>query len=136
MSQGVATVRRFRMKQESQLVEKILRHLPSPAHSPYQARELRPAGASATGRLRTHRAPQGLRFARVRLGPGDDAAIVSREGQADWVLSCDAFIENLHFRRRTHPPESVGYKSLARATSDLAAMGSIPRYFLLTLAIP
>jgi thiamine-monophosphate kinase len=124
------------MKQERQLVEKILRHLPSPAHSPYEARELRPLGATATRRSRTHRALQGLASARLRLGPGDDAAIVSPAGQADWVLSCDAFIENLHFRRGTHPPESVGYKSLARATSDLAAMGSIPRYFLLTLAIP
>ena len=33
-------------------------------------------------------------------------------------------------------PESVGYKALARATSDLAAMGARPRYFLLTLALP
>ena len=30
----------------------------------------------------------------------------------------------------------VGYKALARATSDLAAMGAWPRYFLLTLALP
>ena len=34
------------------------------------------------------------------------------------------------------PPESAGYKSLARATSDLAAMGAIPRLFLMTLALP
>jgi thiamine-monophosphate kinase len=37
---------------------------------------------------------------------------------------------------RTHPPDSVGYKSLARATSDLAAMGAAPRFFMLTLALP
>ncbi len=37
---------------------------------------------------------------------------------------------------KTHPPDSVGYKALARATSDLAAMGATPRFFLLTLALP
>ena len=72
----------------------------------------------------------------VRLGPGDDAAVLSPSGERDLVLSCDAFIEGIHFRPETHPPDSVGYKSLARATSDLAAMGAAPRYFLLTLALP
>jgi thiamine-monophosphate kinase len=73
---------------------------------------------------------------RLRLGVGDDAAILSLAGRADWVLSCDAFLENVHFRANTHPPDSVGYKSLARAASDLAAMGATPRFFLLTLALP
>ncbi len=75
-------------------------------------------------------------FKSVRIGPGDDAAILAPSGETDWVLSCDAFLENVHFGRRTHPADSVGYKSLARASSDLAAMGSAPRYFLLTLALP
>jgi thiamine-monophosphate kinase len=74
--------------------------------------------------------------ARLRLGIGDDAAILSPAGRAEWVLSCDAFLENIHFRANTHPPDSVGYKALARAASDLAAMGATPRYFLLTLALP
>ncbi len=74
--------------------------------------------------------------ARLRLGIGDDGAILSPAGRADWVLSCDAFLENVHFRANTHPPDSVGYKALARASSDLAAMGATPRFFLLTLALP
>jgi thiamine-monophosphate kinase len=73
--------------------------------------------------------------AALHLGIGDDAAIIS-PGKNDWVLSCDAFLEGVHFLAKTHPPDSVGYKSLVRATSDLAAMGARPRYFLLTLAIP
>jgi thiamine-monophosphate kinase len=72
----------------------------------------------------------------LRLGPGDDAAILSPAREADLILSCDAFIENVHFDRKAHPPDSVGYKSLVRATSDLAAMGATPRYFLLTIAMP
>jgi thiamine-monophosphate kinase len=78
-------------------------------------------------------APSGL-----RLGIGDDAAILSLLTSAphkEWVLSCDAFLEDLHFRAKTHPPDSIGYKALARATSDIAAMGAAPRFFLLTLAL-
>jgi thiamine-monophosphate kinase len=72
----------------------------------------------------------------LHLGIGDDAAVLSSGGKNDWVLSCDAFLEGVHFLAKTHPPDSIGYKSLVRATSDLAAMGATPRYFLLTLAIP
>lgn len=72
----------------------------------------------------------------LRVGIGDDAAILRSPGLADRVLSCDAFLEGVHFLASLHPPESVGYKALARATSDLAAMGATPRYFLLSLALP
>src|ERR1700691_447029 len=79
---------------------------------------------------------KGRRDARLRLGIGDDAAIVASGGKSDWVLSSDAFLEGVHFLAKSHPPDSVGYKSLVRAASDLAAMGATPRFFLLTLAIP
>ena len=72
----------------------------------------------------------------LRLGIGDDSAILSPRGRNDWVLSCDAFLEGVHFLARAHPPDSVGYKSLVRAASDLVAMGASPRYFLMTLALP
>jgi thiamine-monophosphate kinase len=72
----------------------------------------------------------------VRLGIGDDAAVLAPGSGSDWVLSCDAFLEGVHFLAKTHPPDSVGFKSLARAASDLAAMGATPRFFLLTLALP
>jgi thiamine-monophosphate kinase len=51
-------------------------------------------------------------------------------------LSCDAFLEGVHFLAKTHPPDSVGYKCLVRAASDLVAMGASPRFFLMTLALP
>jgi len=78
----------------------------------------------------------GRRDAALRLGIGDDAAVIAPRSKHDWVLSCDAFLEGVHFLAKTHPPDSVGFKSLVRATSDLAAMGATPRFFLLTLAIP
>jgi thiamine-monophosphate kinase len=70
------------------------------------------------------------------LGIGDDAAVMRARRSRDWVVTVDAFIEGVHFWGDKHPPESVGYKALVRATSDIAAMGAVPRFFLLTLALP
>jgi thiamine-monophosphate kinase len=72
----------------------------------------------------------------VRTGIGDDAAVLRPAPRTEWVITTDAFLENVHFLRRVHPPKAIGYKALARATSDIAAMGARPRYFLLTLALP
>src|SRR5271155_1552490 len=102
------------MVQERQLVQKI-------------ARALAPHRATSSRRKMS---------SRLKMGIGDDAAVISPAGRTDWVLSCDTFLEDVHFRLNTHPPDSVGYKALARATSDLAAMGATPRYFLLTIALP
>jgi thiamine-monophosphate kinase len=72
----------------------------------------------------------------LRVGIGDDAAVLRAPAGADWVLTCDPFLEDVHFLSGVHPPEAVGYKSLARATSDIAAMGARPEVFLLNMAIP
>ena len=87
-------------------------------------------------KLRTALASSSGRHGSVRLGIGDDAALFSPARGHDSVASCDWFIEGVHFLRDKHPPESVGWKCLARALSDLAAMGASPRYFLLSLAFP
>lgn len=72
----------------------------------------------------------------LRLGIGDDAALLRPLPGHDYVFSCDAFLEDVHFLARVHPPDAVGYKALARAASDLAAMGARPRFFFLTLTLP
>ena len=71
----------------------------------------------------------------LRLGIGHDAALIHPQGR-DWVLTCDQFLEGTHFLADKHPPESVGYKALVRATSDVVAMAARPRFFLLSLALP
>jgi thiamine-monophosphate kinase len=76
------------------------------------------------------------RDAGLSLGSGDDACVLRATPGREWVASADAFLENVHFVRRLHPPASIGYKALARATSDLAAMGAKPRSYLLSLALP
>jgi len=72
----------------------------------------------------------------LRVGIGDDAAVLRPNPGKEWVVTTDAFLENVHFLRKAHPAKVVGYKALARATSDIAAMGAHARYFFLTLGIP
>jgi thiamine-monophosphate kinase len=72
----------------------------------------------------------------VVLGIGDDAAIVRSAAGGDSIITVDAFVEGVHFLRRSHPPDSIGYKALARAASDIVAMGARPRFFLLSLGLP
>lgn len=72
----------------------------------------------------------------VHLGVGDDAALFRLRASHELILTCDWFLEGRHFLRDKHPPDSVGWKCLARALSDIAAMGGVPRCFLLSLAIP
>jgi thiamine-monophosphate kinase len=73
---------------------------------------------------------------RVRLGIGDDAAVFRGTPGCDQILTCDWFLEGSHFLRDKHPADAVGWKCLARAVSDVAAMGGWPRCFLLSLALP
>ena len=70
------------------------------------------------------------------LGLGDDAALWSPTAGYGTILTCDWFLEGSHFLRDKHPADAVGWKCLARAASDIAAMGGKPRCYLLSLALP
>lgn len=72
----------------------------------------------------------------LRLAIGDDAALLRPRRGGETVLTCDWFLQGTHFLLDRHPPDSVGWKCLARAASDLAAMGAEPRCFLLSMALP
>src|SRR2546426_2289228 len=72
----------------------------------------------------------------AHLGIGDDAALFRPKRGHEVILTCDWFLEGTHFLREKHPPDAVGWKCLARALSDVAAMGGVPRCFLLSLAMP
>ena len=65
-------------------------------------------------------------------GPGDDAALLGARAR---VLTADALVEDTHFLRG-HPPEWLGWKTLAVNLSDVNAMGSRPEAFALTAALP
>lgn len=78
----------------------------------------------------------GRRYAGLRVGIGDDAALWAPRPGYQAVLTCDCFLEGIHFLSDSHPPDAVGWKCLARALSDIAAMGGRPRCFLLSMALP
>jgi thiamine-monophosphate kinase len=70
-------------------------------------------------------------------GIGDDCAIHRPKGATeDLLYTTDLLIEDVHFLRSTHPPRAVGHKTLARGLSDIAAMGGVPRFCLVSLALP
>jgi thiamine-monophosphate kinase len=69
-------------------------------------------------------------------GIGDDCAVFRTPGaKEDLLFTTDMLIEDVHFLRTTHTPQDVGWKALARGLSDIAAMGGVPRFCLLSLAL-
>lgn len=72
----------------------------------------------------------------VRVGIGDDAAVLEGDAREDWVVTTDLMIEDVHFLRQAQPARAVGHKALARSLSDIAAMAAVPRYALIALAVP
>jgi len=87
--------------------------------------------------LRRQVAARGGRSAsELRLGMGDDCAIVRPRVGEEIVVTTDFSLEGVHFRRDWHAPEAVGHRCLARGLSDLAAMGARPVAAFLSLAVP
>jgi thiamine-monophosphate kinase len=72
----------------------------------------------------------------LRLGIGDDCAIVRPAKDEEIVVTTDFSLEGVHFRRDWHTPESVGHRCLTRGLSDLAAMGARPVAAFLSMAVP
>ena len=71
----------------------------------------------------------------LKLGIGDDCAIFSPPKGHDLLFTTDQMIEGVHFRADAKP-SAIGARALARSLSDIAAMGGIPRFCLVALALP
>jgi len=68
-------------------------------------------------------------------GIGDDCAVL-RNGETVLLVTSDACIEDVHFKRDYFDPRDIGWKAAAAALSDIAAMGGTPRYVTVSLACP
>ncbi|TVY08413.1 thiamine-phosphate kinase [Paenibacillus cremeus] len=82
---------------------------------------------------------QSLAFERasgVETGIGDDAAVVNVSPGSQWILTCDTMNEGVHFSAVTMRDTDIGYKAMASAASDIAAMGAVPRFALIALSLP
>ncbi|HEX6796016.1 MAG TPA: thiamine-phosphate kinase [Casimicrobiaceae bacterium] len=75
------------------------------------------------------------RSADVRIGIGDDAAVIAPRAGMEYAISVDMLVEGRHFVAGADPV-LLGHKTLAVNLSDLAAMGAQPRFALLAGALP
>ena len=71
----------------------------------------------------------------VELGVGDDAAIFNLDSGYQLVTTTDTLLEGVHFFK-DDSPENIAYKSLVVNLSDIAAMGSIAKWFTLAITLP
>jgi thiamine-monophosphate kinase len=71
----------------------------------------------------------------VLVGIGDDAAAWQSDSHIQ-LATTDTLVQNVHFDLGTITWEALGWKALAVNLSDIAAMGGIPNYALLALALP
>jgi thiamine-monophosphate kinase len=72
----------------------------------------------------------------LRVGIGDDCAIVRLKRGEELAVTTDLSIAGRHFRLEWHPAEAVGHRTLARGLSDIAAMGARPIATFLSIGLP
>jgi len=72
---------------------------------------------------------------KILVGIGDDAAVFKTDKGLQ-VLTTDCLVEGDHFRREWFSPFQIGMKAIEINVSDIAAMGAIPKYILVSMALP
>lgn len=70
----------------------------------------------------------------VICGIGDDTAVLKYTKDRYLLYTCDMLIEGVDFTSKTRPGQ-IGHKALACSLSDIAAMGGVPRYALVSLGL-
>ena len=81
-----------------------------------------------------------IRAIAAALGPdagvlGDDTAVVP-PGQGTLMVSTDASVENVHFKKAWLTPGEIGWRAAASALSDLAAAAAVPAGLTVALTVP
>lgn len=69
-------------------------------------------------------------------GIGDDAALYRIGSEWDEIACVDTMVEGIHFTKDTMSPEQIGRKALAVNISDIAAMGGLPLFYLVSISVP
>ncbi|MBI2654505.1 thiamine-phosphate kinase [Candidatus Woesearchaeota archaeon] len=72
----------------------------------------------------------------VVAGIGDDAAVLSYDKNNYLLFTTDALIENAHFSLKYSTPEQIGMKAIEQNVSDIAAMGGLPKFAVISLSLP
>ena len=72
---------------------------------------------------------------RVIKGIGDDTAVLPLSSRKYLLFTTDMMAEGVHFTRRA-APQAIGHKALACNISDIAAMGGVPTYAVVSIGLP
>jgi thiamine-monophosphate kinase len=72
----------------------------------------------------------------VICGIGDDAAVISYTRNKYLLFTTDMLIEGVHFTKKEATYTQMGRKALAVNISDIAAMGGIPKYAVISAGLP
>jgi thiamine-monophosphate kinase len=73
---------------------------------------------------------------RVLVNMGDDAAVLKSSPDRLLIFTTDTLVERIHFDLRYFTFEELGWKAMAANLSDIAAMGGLPTYALVTVGLP
>lgn len=69
-------------------------------------------------------------------GIGDDCAVIRISKRKYLLITIDMLLEDIDFRLKEATPYQIGWKSLACGLSDIAAMGGIAKYAVVSLGLP
>ncbi|KPK38645.1 MAG: hypothetical protein AMJ78_09675 [Omnitrophica WOR_2 bacterium SM23_29] len=72
----------------------------------------------------------------VIRGIGEDCAVIRLSKKKLLLLTIDMLIEGVHFKAKETSPFQIGWKSLACGISDIAAMGGVAEYAVVSLGLP
>jgi len=72
----------------------------------------------------------------LTAGIGDDCAVFGLKGSSRYLITTDTLVDSIHFDRFFHPAGLLGRKCVGVSLSDIAAMGGIPRFILISLSMP
>lgn len=71
----------------------------------------------------------------VVQGIGDDTAVMHWTKDRYLLFTCDMLVEDTHFMRKSATPFQIGWKAMCRNISDIAAMGGVPKYALVSASL-
>ncbi|MBI3035357.1 thiamine-phosphate kinase [Candidatus Woesearchaeota archaeon] len=72
----------------------------------------------------------------VIVGIGDDAAVLNYNKNSYVLFTTDMLVENDHFSLKYSIPEQIGMKAIEQNVSDIASMGGLPKFAVISLALP
>lgn len=72
----------------------------------------------------------------IVAGIGDDAAVLKYDKDNYLLFTSDMLVENAHFSLKYSNPQQIGMKAIEQNASDIASMGGIPKFAVVSLALP